>query len=284
MALPPFDSGPAERPPVLLAVDSQEWSLRSVESVVGPRGFAFVRAYTGRQALDLLPQVRPDTIIVASRLVDMSVADFVLAARQLAVPGHSATPVTVIASGPESRSDHIALLEAGAWSVFPQPLDADLLSAQLGAFVRAHRDAMRSREGALIDTETGLYDASGLRRRSREVAADAYRENRAVSVLVISLPNSLDSAGFVAAGRRFKDVLRQGDVLARIGPRQFAAVLVGTPGSTPDDVPHRIRGALEESSGTFGLSTVPAYREGFRPIEEMVAEAAARSTKALAAA
>ena len=47
-------AGPMEgAPPIVLVANDQEWSARSLESVLGPHGFATVRAFTGRQALEL---------------------------------------------------------------------------------------------------------------------------------------------------------------------------------------------------------------------------------------
>ena len=39
------------RPPLVLIANDQEWSARSLESILGPAGYAVLRAYTGRQAL-----------------------------------------------------------------------------------------------------------------------------------------------------------------------------------------------------------------------------------------
>ena len=52
MAIPAVDVQSA--PPLVLLANDQEWSSRSLESVLGPRGFATVRAFTGRQALELV--------------------------------------------------------------------------------------------------------------------------------------------------------------------------------------------------------------------------------------
>src|SRR5262245_57140608 len=47
MALPAIDI--LGSPPLVLVANDQEWSTRSLESVLGPRGFATVRAFTGKQ-------------------------------------------------------------------------------------------------------------------------------------------------------------------------------------------------------------------------------------------
>ncbi len=62
----------ASPPPLVLIANDQEWSTRSLESVLGPQGFASVRAYTGRQALELARRVHPDVIILDSGMPDIS--------------------------------------------------------------------------------------------------------------------------------------------------------------------------------------------------------------------
>src|SRR5690606_7656216 len=44
------DEGPVT--PLVLVANDQEWSARSLESILAPNGYAVVRAHTGQQALD----------------------------------------------------------------------------------------------------------------------------------------------------------------------------------------------------------------------------------------
>ena len=41
-----------EGPPLVLIASDQEWSSRALESTLGPQGYAVLRAYNGRQALE----------------------------------------------------------------------------------------------------------------------------------------------------------------------------------------------------------------------------------------
>ena len=42
----------ARHAPLVLIANDQEWSARSLESILVPKGYEVVRAYTGRQALE----------------------------------------------------------------------------------------------------------------------------------------------------------------------------------------------------------------------------------------
>ena len=43
--------------PLVLLVDDQEWTSRSIESILRPRGHVVLKAYTGRQSLELVQKV-----------------------------------------------------------------------------------------------------------------------------------------------------------------------------------------------------------------------------------
>ena len=51
------------RPPLALLANDQEWSARSLESILGPNGYAVLRAYTGRQALEMARSSLPDVVM-----------------------------------------------------------------------------------------------------------------------------------------------------------------------------------------------------------------------------
>ena len=49
------DRDMSQRPPLVLIANDQEWSARSLESILAPNGYAVLRAYTGIQALGARP-------------------------------------------------------------------------------------------------------------------------------------------------------------------------------------------------------------------------------------
>jgi DNA-binding response OmpR family regulator len=160
------------RPPLVLIANDQEWAARSLETLLGPNGYAVLRAYNGRQAVELARSAQPDVVIIDLRLPDTDGLDVcrTLRARMVA-----ATPIVVTTSDPSSRAQQVAAFRAGAWDFLVQPLDGDLLLYKLETFVRAKHDADALREDGLLDPSTGLYNARGLARRAREIGADAMR-------------------------------------------------------------------------------------------------------------
>ena len=142
------DRHAASRAPIVLLVNRQEWTARSVESVLQPAGFAVAKAYTGRQAIALAVQLRPDLVIVDYRLSDISGLEVCRAIR------------------------------AGIWDIFSSPFDPVEIVGKLETFLGARRQVEEALESTHRDSATGLYNWNGLHARALELVADAQRSQR----------------------------------------------------------------------------------------------------------
>ena len=79
--------------PLILLGNDQEWSARSLESLLAPAGFRTIRAYTGGQLLQIASTRAVDAILVDRSLPDMCGTEAVTRLRGL--PGFDpATPVS----------------------------------------------------------------------------------------------------------------------------------------------------------------------------------------------
>ena len=129
------EAGLTARPPLILLANEHEWAARSLETILGPHGFAVLRAYTGRQLLGLVRSAQPDLIMIDVRLPDMRGIDV---CRSLRDDPHFAeeTPIILTSSGTPERKERLEAFKAGAWEVVSQPLDAELLLLKLDAYMR----------------------------------------------------------------------------------------------------------------------------------------------------
>lgn len=230
------------RPPIVVVGVEQEWGARSLETVLGPRGFAVVRAYSGRQTLDLAEVATPDAVIVDSRLPDLDGIDVCRALREESRIG-AHVPVIITASGPVPRDFLHDAYAAGAWSVWEQPIDGELLLLRLQNWIAAKRVADATERGSLIDRESGLYTYRGMRRRIDEVMADATRRGTPVSCIaigpmVLGLHTTAVEAPapahlFADVGRLLASHARGSDVVGRVGVSEFAilAPMTEAPGA-----------------------------------------------------
>lgn len=222
-------------PPLVLLANDQEWSTRSLESVLGPHGFASVRAYTGRQALELARRVHPDVVIVDLGMPDLSGIEICQRLREdLEFP--RSTPIVITTSGPASRAQRLEALRAGAWEFLSQPIDAEALLLKLTLFVQARREIDRSREESLLDSATGLYNVRGLARRAREIGAESSRRHSALACIAVTPAAEQDGASSDEVDGRLTDhlneicrrVARTSDVVGRLGRNEFAIIAPST--------------------------------------------------------
>jgi diguanylate cyclase (GGDEF)-like protein len=272
------------RPPLVLVANDQEWAARSLESILGPHGYAVLRAYTGRQALELARTAQPDALVLDARLPDMSGIDLCQALRNDPRIG-AATPIIITTAGPSERAKRLAAYEAGAWEFYSQPLDGEMLLVKLHTFLRSKREIDRVREESLIDQATGLYNMRGLVRRAREIGAEAQRRHEPVACVAfapeVGLPpyraDATDTFALHAAahvGTIAQRVGRISDAIGRVGPTEFAVVAPATEPHGAVQLVERLREAVEASPlFADGVESLIRIRAGYCAVRDFAESA-----------
>lgn len=249
----------AAHSPLVLIADDQEWSARSLESILSPNGYTVIRAYTGQQALDRALSARPDLVILDAQMPDLHGIEVCRLLRE--DPRFSATiPILITTAGPSGRAQRLDAYRAGAWEFLGQPLDGESLLLKLGTYLAAKRDADRTRDEGLLDEDTGLYNMRGLSRRAREIGSEVFRRRQPLACLVLAA-EPVDNADVPTLrrltgqlGRLLRDRGRSSDAIGRLGDGEFGVIAPATEG----------RGALrlfERIQQTLGLHPVdgPPY-------------------------
>jgi diguanylate cyclase (GGDEF)-like protein len=227
----------ASAAPLVLIANDQEWSARSLESILGPNGYAVVRAYTGQQALDRARTSQPDIIILDAQMPDMH--GFEVCRSLRSDPRFSSTtPIVITTSGPSGRTQRLEAYRSGAWEFLGQPLDGEALLLKLGTFLESKRQVDVLREENLLDSGTGLYNMRGLARRAREIGADATRRREALACVVFSPETKLEADDDAASdevarlsdqvGAVFREAGRVSDAIGRLGVAEFAVIAPAT--------------------------------------------------------
>jgi PleD family two-component response regulator len=277
-------SGPQhQRPPLVLIVNDQEWSTRSLESILAPNGFAVLRAYTGSKGFERAVASRPDIIIIGSPLPDMHGVELCANLRnsQRISPG---TPILVTTTGRPTRAERLDALRAGAWDYLGHPLDAEELLLRFDVFVRAKQDSDRAREEGLVDGLTGLYSLHGLSRRAREMAAQAYRQSSPLACVVFRADNPEHHGILESQVREFAERLRgagrTSDAIGRIGEAEFAVFAPGADEAGAEAMVRRVLGEENGARVSVGLHAVDDYRAANLQPQDMLARASASLGKA----
>ncbi len=221
------------RPPVVLITDDQEWSTRSLESVLAPNGYAVMRAYTGRNGLERVRMHRPDVVIVDTNLPDGEGLG-VCRALQADPQFSHCTPILMTSPERPSRQERLEMLRAGAWDIVPHPVDPQELLLKLAAYVQAKFEADRLRNESLIDGSTGLYNLHGLERRANELGSQAFRAHGALACVVVApvLGETVGDDVVASAVERIAQAVkaagRRSDAIGRLGRTEFAILAPNT--------------------------------------------------------
>ncbi len=223
---------PSRHPPLVLIANDQEWSARSLESILAPNGYAVLRAYTGLQALERARSARPDLVILDAQMPDLHGIEVCRQLRQ--DPRFSATtPILITTAGPSGRAQRLEAYKAGAWEFLGQPLDGESLLLKLSTFLASKLEADRLREESLLDQPTGLYNMRGLSRRAREIGSEVFRRHQALTCLVFSPQpaangTDLPPAYVPAVGQLLREQGRASDAIGRLGDGEFAVIAPDT--------------------------------------------------------
>ena len=288
--MPALDS----TPPLVLIASDQEWSGRSLETIIGPRGYGVVRAYTGHQVLETARSSHLDVLIIDTRLPDV---DGIALCRQLReqriVP--ATTPIILTTSVQATRANSIAAFAAGAWDFCPHPVDSDLLLSKMETFVRAKRAADRAQEESLLDESTGLYNFRGMARRARETGAEALRVRGAMACVALApvMDDALEAGESMETlakgvgehlGMALARTARASDVIGHLGRGEFAVIAPATSPEGAERLMERLQRALEGTLVPVGNSprafrvrgsffAVPDYTESSIHVLEMLERA-----------
>jgi PleD family two-component response regulator len=240
----------AESPLVLVAND-QEWSARSLESILAPNGYAVIRAHTGQQALDQARAQRPDLIILDAQMPDLHGFDVCRMLRE--DPRFSATtPIIITTSGPSGRAQRLEAYRAGAWEFLGQPVDGEALLLKLRTFVQSKLEVDALRDDTLLDTATGFYNMRGLARRAREIGSEARRRRQPLSCVVFAPDHGTlaeEPAGVTERiGRIFREAGRSSDAVGRLAHGEFAFIAPATGPEGAQRLAERLGGVVEAAA------------------------------------
>jgi two-component system, cell cycle response regulator len=222
------------RAPLVLVASEDEWTARSLSTVLAPRGYGVLRAYSAGQALELAETADPDAVFINAILPDMDCESLCQALLERRLVSR-AVPLILLAPPYTTREQRLKYLEAGAWDVIQLPLDVEEMLLRIDRFVQGKLESDRLQAAAVIDQLTGLYNREGIVQRVREVGASAERFGRPLACIVVgATPEDEETASFpadelVALAQNLRRSTRQSDVLARIGVSDFAVIAPDTP-------------------------------------------------------
>ncbi|OLC08741.1 MAG: hypothetical protein AUH41_07380 [Gemmatimonadetes bacterium 13_1_40CM_66_11] len=251
--------------PLVLLGNADKWLAESLESVLTQGGYRVMATTKRQQVLELARRYVPDGIVLDMGL-DQRASDNLALCRALrADPAISrATPIILTTAGPALRAQQLEALRAGAWELRGDPLDMEELILRLGVYVQGKLEVDRLGTEGMIDRASGLYNDTGINRRSAELAAFTARQGLPLACVVFQPDNGDLSAG--AADRLAQALQRAGrisDVVGRTGPVEFAVFAPATDETGAEGLVQRITDAVSRAAAVklrAGISAAPAAK------------------------
>jgi PleD family two-component response regulator len=258
------------RQPLVLIASHGEWVGRSVESVLELNGYAVLRVDGGRRALDLARHVSPDALILDTALSEIDGIKVCRALTDDPLFDHS-TPIFLTSPAPASNRVRTEALEAGAWDFLTQPLDIEGVLLKMATFLRARRRLVDAESTSLIDPQTGLYSAQGLRHWATQLGARASRNHEPLACVVVTsnTPGDAGSSGKpVSAALSYMADLcraksRKSDVVGYVGESRFAILAPDTDEAGARQFVGRLQRALDRTAPGTETETQVSLHAGF---------------------
>ena len=271
----------------MLIANDQEWSARSLESLLSAEGYSILRAFTGAQALKQVESTVPDLIILDRQMPDLDGAEVCRRLRSDPRVGRI-TPIIITTAGQAGRAQKAEAYEAGAWDFFGQPIDPEILLFKVRTFLEAKQAIEEGVAEALLDPATGLYSRRGLDRRAREIVAEARRHNQPVACVVFSpadpgLEAALEEVESIAQriARFFKESGRAADAVGRLSALEFGVIAPDTSAEGAARMIERLEQAVSNGNGRSLVRASYYVPESLAELQNEPEELLARAGAAL---
>jgi len=246
-----------EPPPnTVLAVDSDEASLRLINWALGKENIEVWRIHEVHEALRLMTVERPDVVITEMKLRDSSGLDFVGKLRSDQV--FRTLPVLVVASDPTLK-DRIDAMAAGANQFFSKPFNPLVIAASVKAEIKR---TAQIQEFTIYDSLTGAYSRRYIFERIREEIFKHQRSMEPLCMAIIDIDlfkNVNDTYGHLAGDevlRRLitflRDNFRMTDIIGRYGGEEFIVLMPNTTRNEAISILDRIRSKWAGTRHTLG--------------------------------
>ena len=256
----------------IMIVDDVPTNIQFLGKILKAEGFKISPASNGRKALEMIPRVKPDLVLMDIMMPGMD--GFEVCKRMKDSPDMKDIPV-IFLSALNQPEDVVKGFKLGAADYISKPFNTEELLVR----VRNHIELVNSRklivhymdevgkqnqqlqQLAISDSLTGLYNHSFSIERLHQEASNARRYGNPLTVMMLDIDyfkNVNDAHGHPFGDEVLKKVteiirsnIREGDVAGRYGGEEFLLVLPNTPLDGGLIIAERIRERVENNTWDF---------------------------------
>jgi PleD family two-component response regulator len=257
-------------PAIILTAGVEEPSLASM---LARDRYDVVHVPSGTLALKWARDLQPDAIVLDEELPDMAGIDACrLLSSDLRIRGK--VPLLVLAPDEPSSAQRLSAIRAGAWDVLPRRDDYEELLLKLQTYIPRKQEADPAHGEGTVDTMTGLHSRPAFVRRARELSALMARKHGALACLVFALevdPAEPKGQHLVAhTARVLRSTERVSDVIAALGPTEFAVLAPATDQAGAVTLARRVATALQRAVGDGDVADpVASLRVGYDAVANL---------------
>lgn len=238
--------------PGILIVDDDPGTIQVLGRALAQEGQARF-ATNGADALKLARQSHPDVVLLDAEMPHMN--GFEVCAALKADPSLADIPVIFVSSHRDEAFE-LAGFDVGAADFIHKPFNPRLVHSRVRAQLHFKRMSDELRKSATVDPLTGVANRRRFDTLLRQEWLRARRSNDNLALILVDVDHFKaynDRYGHPAGDATLRNVaealratcLRPGDVVARIGGEEFAAVLPSTSPLGAKHVATRLLDAVE---------------------------------------
>ncbi|MFT7672719.1 MAG: diguanylate cyclase (GGDEF)-like protein [Gammaproteobacteria bacterium] len=216
----------------ILIVDDEK-AIRHLMSLLLKDFGTIETAESGEEALEKVNALNPDLVILDVQMPGMN--GYEVCAKIRTNDKTSSIPIVFLTAN-ASNEDEERGLELGAIDFIRKPISPQIVSVRVSNILKLQQASRNLERTAHYDVLTGLPNRVLLLDRLSQAMVQCQHRNQSLAVAYLDLDNFKnvnDACGhskgdelLIAVSERMKNVLHEGDTLARIGGDEFIAIMV----------------------------------------------------------
>jgi len=223
------------------------------------------RVHSGALALETAPVLKPDVIMLAADLSDMSGIDACRALHALPEIAHS-IPILILLDDTPTPAQRVAALYAGAWDFVRYSGNPGDISLKVQAYVQAKRNIDVALAESPVEPETVVLARSGLAGRAREMGSLMSRMRGSLACIAFAVegePVDPTTGAIIARAARISDIV------GALRPTEFAVLAPGTGQAGAVMLAQRVRNAMQQGLGGPPAASPIACRVGYEAVDNL---------------
>jgi CheY-like chemotaxis protein len=226
--------------------------------------YSTVQVHAGMMLLDWALDTKPDIIVLAAQLPDITPIDACRVLHADLRIGHH-IPTLILTTQEPTPTQRVEALTAGVWDFIRFPDEPAALALKLRTYAQAKHNLDVALSEGLMHPGTGLHSRMGLARRVRELGALMARSHGSLTCLVFST----DAEDVGALPRIAAHAVRTSDAVGGLSSQLFGIIAPGTDQVGAVQLARRVGAVLLTWLGADATNANVRVRAGYESVANL---------------